>query len=255
MGVWGYGIRQDDLVCDIIGIFEDHLKAGKSIREATEAVKSKFTGAMKDPDDGPLVLIALADMQWTYGEVEPQILNRIREDLASGQSLAAWADDQRGFARRKAALEKFINKIGQPRRRPKRPPKVIFRAPKFKPGDCLSIDLSNGQFAAALVLVADSSHVEHGTNLLGVLDYLSPEKPTMEVFRKRNWLFLDPHSSENKIDVAWYHYMGFRSVKDRLEIVAQVEILDSDPTESDIHRRWTGIGEQAINRLPKNSEK
>jgi len=53
MGAWGYGIRQDDLVCDVIGVFEDLLKAGKSVREATEGVKSKFTGAMKDPDDGP----------------------------------------------------------------------------------------------------------------------------------------------------------------------------------------------------------
>jgi hypothetical protein len=35
-------------------------------------------------------------------------------------------------------------------------------------------------------------------------------------------------------------------VKDRLEIVGQVEILDSDPTDSTIYRRWTGIGEQAI---------
>jgi len=193
-------------------------------------------------------LIALADMQWTYGELEPQILNRVKEDLESGRSLAAWTEDQHALARRKAALEKFIRKIGQPRRRPKKPPKIVLRAPKFRPGDCLSIRLSNGQYAAALVLVADHSNVEYGTNLLGVLDYLSPEKPTMEVFHKRTWLVLDQHGSDNKIDVAWYHYIGFRAVKDRLEIVGQVEILDSDPTDSTIYRRWTGIGEQAINQ-------
>jgi hypothetical protein len=100
MGAWGYGIRQDDFVCDVIGVFEDLLKAGKSFREATEAVRSKFTGVMKDADDGPLFLIALADMQWTYGELEPQILNRVKEDLESGRSLAAWTEDQHGLARR-----------------------------------------------------------------------------------------------------------------------------------------------------------
>ena len=248
MGAWGYGIRQDDFVCDVIGVFEDVLKTGKSVREATEAVRSKFTGAMKDADDGPLFLIALADMQWTYGELEPQILNRVKGDLESGRSLAAWTEDRHALARRKVALEKFIRKIGQPRRRPKKSPKIVLRAPKFRPGDCLSIRLSNGQYAAALVLAADHSNVEYGTNLLGVLDYLSPEKPTMEVFRKRKWLVLDKNSSDNKIDVAWYHYIGFRAVKDRLEIVGQVEILDSDPTDSAIYRRWTGIGEQAINQ-------
>jgi hypothetical protein len=248
MGAWGYGIRQDDFVCDVIGVFEDLLKAGKSVREAAEAVTSKFTAEIKDAEDGPLFWIALADMQWIYGELDPQILNRVKEDLDSGRSLAPWTEDQRGLARRRAALEKFISKIGQPNGRPKKPPKIVVRAPKFRPGDCLGIRVSNGQYAAALVLAADHSNVEYGTTLLGVLDYLSPEKPTMEVFGKRKWLVLSQHSSSNKIDVAWYHYIGFLAVKDRLEIVGQVEILGSDPTDSTIYRRWTGIGEQAIHQ-------
>jgi hypothetical protein len=247
MGAWGYGIRQDDFVCDVIGVFEDLLKAGKSVCEAAEAVTSKFTAEIKDAEDGPLFWIALADMQWIYGELDPQILNRVKKDLDSGRSLAPWTEDQRGLARRRAALEKFISKIGQPNRRPKKPPKIVVRAPKFRPGDCLSIRLLNGQYAAALVLAADHSNVEYGTTLVGVLDYLSPEKPTMEVFGKRKWLVLQ-HSSNNKIDVAWYHYIGFLAVKDRLEFVGQVKILGSDPTDSAIYRRWTGIGEQAIHR-------
>ena len=248
MGAWGYGIRQDDFVCDVIGVFEDLLKAGKSVREAAEAVTSKFTAEMKDAEDGPLFWIALADMQWIYGELDPQILNRVKKDLDCGRSLAPWTEDQRGLARRRAALEKFISKIGQPNRRPKKPPKIVVRAPKFRPGDCLSIRLSNGQYAAALVLAADHSNVEYGRNLLGVLDYLSPEKPTTEVFRQRKWLVLGQHGSNNKIDVAWYHYMGFPAVKQRLEIVGHVEILGSDPTDGTIHRRWTGIGEQVIHQ-------
>lgn len=96
------------------------------------------------------------------------------------------------------------------------------------------------------MLAADHSNVEYGTNLIGMLDYLSPIKPTLEVFRKRKWLILNQHSSDNVIDVAWYHYIGFRTVKHRLDIVGQVEIYDSDPTDSAFYRRWTGIGEQAV---------
>ena len=54
MGAWGEGIRQDDFVCDVIGIFEDLLKAGKSVADATKTVKSNFAPGMKDSDDGPL---------------------------------------------------------------------------------------------------------------------------------------------------------------------------------------------------------
>ncbi len=61
MGAWGYGVRQDDFVCDVIGVFEDLLKAGKSVREATEAVRSRFAAETNDADDGPLFWIALAD--------------------------------------------------------------------------------------------------------------------------------------------------------------------------------------------------
>jgi hypothetical protein len=246
MGAWGHGIRQDDFVCDVIGVFEDLLKAGKSVGDATKAVKSKFASEIKDTDDGPLFWIALADVQWTYGEPEAPVLRRVQDDFDSGRGRDRWSGDQRGLSRRRAALQRFISKIAEPNPRPKKPPKIVVRAPKFQPGDCLSIHMSNCQYDAALVLVADHSNVEYGKNLIGVLDYLSPEKPTIEVFRKRKWLVLTHHSWNNKIDIAWYQPVSFRAAKDRLEIVARVEILGSDPKDSNSYCGWTGIGEQAI---------
>ncbi len=246
MGTWGHGIRQDDFVCDVIGVFEDLLKAGKSVTAATTAVTSSFAAAIKDADDGPLFWIALADAQWTYGALDPQVLNYIKGDLESGRSLTLWTEDEHGLSRRRTALEKFISKIGVPNSRPKKPPKVVVRAPKFQPGDCLSIRVSNGQYAAALVLAADHSNLEYGKNLIGVLDYLSPEKPTMAVFRKRNWFFRNHHGWKNVMHLGWYQYVGFRSTKDRLEIVGQVEILESDPKDSDSYCPWSDIGEQVV---------
>jgi hypothetical protein len=60
-------------------------------------------------------------------------------------------------------------------------------------------------------------------NLVGVLDYLSPQKPPMEVFRTRKWLVRPHHSSSNAMDVAWYQPVGFRAAKDRLEVVGQLK--------------------------------
>jgi hypothetical protein len=246
MGAWGHGIRQDDFVCDVIGVFDDLLKAGKSAADATEAVKSKFAAEIKDTDDGPLFWIALADAQWTYGGLEPQILRRVQEDFDSGRGLDRWTDDERVLSRRRAAIGKFISKISELNRRPKKPPKVVVRAPKFAPGHCLSIRLESGQYAAALVLAADHSDVEYGKNLIVVLDYLAPEKPTMQVFRERKWLVRTHHSWHNEVDLAWYQPVGFRAAKDRIEIVGQVEILDSDPKDSNSYCGWAGIGEQVV---------
>jgi hypothetical protein len=246
MGAWGHGIRQDDFVCDVLGVFDDLLKAGKSVTDATKAVKSKFAAEIEDTDDGPLFWIALADAQWTYGGLEPQVLNRVREDLDSGRSLSRWSEDKRALSRRRATLEKFINKIAEPNPRPKKPPKVVVRPPRFRPGDCLSIRLANGQYAAALVLAADHSNAEYGKNLIAVLDYLSPEKPTVDVFRKRKWLVLTHHNWNGRMVLAWYQPLGFRAAKDRMEIVGQVDILDSDPKDSNTYSWWAGIGEQVV---------
>jgi hypothetical protein len=254
MGAWGFGIRQDDFVCDIIGVFEDLLKAGKSVAEATKAIKSQFGAATKDADDEPDFWIALAEVQWTYGGLEASVLKRVREDFDSGRSLLRWEEDQRGLARRRAVLEKFIGKIGVANPRPKKPPKLVIRAPKFRPGDCLSIELAKGQYAAAIVLAADHSVPEYGKNLVAVLDYLSADKPTMEVFRKRKWFVLSHNSGNNRADVAWYQPIGFRKVKDRLEVVGQVEILDSDPKESNTYCGWAGIGDRAKYRHDRDAE-
>jgi hypothetical protein len=258
MGAWGHGIRQDDFVCNVIGDFEDLLKAGQIVADATKAVKSKFPAQIEDADDGPLFWIALADVQWTYGGLEPKVLQRVKEDLDSGRSLTLWTEDPRGLSRRRAALEKFIRKIAGPNPRPKKPPKVVIRAPKFRPGDGLSSQLANGQYAAALVLAADHSNAEHGTNLIAVLDYLAPQKPTLEDFRQRKWI-VTQHTWNNitvqTMAVAWYVTARFRAAKDRLEIVGQVEILDSDPKDNNVYSSdWAGLGEQVIKHRERDAK-
>jgi hypothetical protein len=50
------------------------------------------------------------------------------------------------------------------------------------------------------------------------------------------------------MDVAWYLPLGFQAAKDRLEVVGHVEILDSDPKDSNSYRGWRGIGEQVMDQ-------
>ena len=254
MGAWGHGIRQDDFVCDVIGVFEDLLKEGKSVADATEAVTSRFGTAITDSEEGPLFWIALADVQWTYGGLEASVLEHVKDDFHTGRSLLPWTEDERGLARRRAALEKFIRKIEAANPRPKKPPRIVIRAPKFQPSDCLSIRLANGQYAAALVLAADHSLPEHGKNLVAVLDYLSADRPTIDVFRERKWLVLTHHDRPGQMDIAWYHPIGFRNAKSRLEVVGQVAILESDPKDSNFYRRWTGFGEQAMRNRDRDAK-
>ncbi|MBK8207327.1 MAG: hypothetical protein IPK87_11155 [Planctomycetes bacterium] len=246
MGAWGSGIRQDDFVMDVIGDFEEQLKAGNSVAAASKELKTKYTEEMKDEDDGPLFWIALADAQWTYGELDPEVLRRVEEDFESDQGLARWDEGRDGRSKRRAVLAKFIAKISTPNGRPKKPAKIVVRAPKFQAGDCLSVHLSNGQYGAALVLAADHSHAEYGKNLICVLDYLGSEKPTLDAFHVRKWLKLTHHSYQGRADCAWYGTVGFRAMKDRIEVVGQLQLLKSDPYGSDTYSGWARLGEQVL---------
>jgi hypothetical protein len=246
MGAWGHGIRQDDLVLDVIGVFEDALKGGASVGEATQAVRTRFSGALADDEDeGPLIWIALAEAQWTGGALDPEVLARVQDDYRAGRGLSRWEEDPRGLARRRAALEKFIAKIQAPNPRPKKA-RTVVRPPPYQPGDCLSLRQANGEYAAALVLAADDSNAELGMNLIAVLDYLSPQPPPLDVFRRRGWLVLTHHNRDQRMDIAWYLPPGYRKAKPTIEVVGRVELLPSDPKASDSYRRWTGIGEQAV---------
>ena len=247
MGAWGYGIRQDDFVLDVIGCFEDLLKAGQSVRDATTAVKARFAAAIGDDDDGPLFWLALADVQWTYGELETDVLDRVRSDFSTGRGLSLWQDDARGLVRRTAALQKFIDKIAVPRRRTRKLPRTVIRAPKFRPGDCLSIRLASGGYGAALVLAADHREPEYGMNLIGILDYHAPHEPPIESFRTRTWR-VRPDGTSDAVEVAWFMPVGFRSVASRLQVVGQIEFVESDPKDSAVYRGWRGIGEPGSSR-------
>ena len=243
MGSWGYGIRHDDFVADLIGEFEDVLKAGKSVAEATAAVTERYRGAVDDPDEGPLFWIALAEAQWTYGALDPAVLEQVRTDVATGRSLIAWQEDPRGLSQRRGVLEKFVKKLEVPKARPAKSGKTIVRPPKFRAGDCLSVQLFSGRYGAAIVLAADHSTPEYGKNLVGVLKYLSDTPPTMDVFLERRWRVLGHHGSGDKLHIGWYFPNGFRKVKDRLAVVGTVEILDTDPKESNFFFGWGNIGE------------
>ena len=214
----------------MIGEFEDVLKEGKSLAEATAAVTSRFHAAIDDAEDGPRFWLALADAQWTYGALEPTVFEHVRDDFATGRSLAGWSEDPRGLAQRRAVLEKFIRKLEVPKVRPAKGAKTIVRAPKFAAGECLSIHRFNGEYGAAIVLAADHAIPEHGRNLVGVLDYSSSASPTMEVFLGRQWRL-----------VGWYFSTGFRKVKERISVVGVVEVLDSDPTDSTFYFGWGNI--------------
>jgi hypothetical protein len=238
MGAWGFGIRQDDFVSDVEDSFENLLKRGATIAQATDQVRKEYADAAKDPDDGPLFWIAIADVQWKYGELSPDVLKRVKSDFENDAGMAGWGDkSERRFQKRKKALSEFVAKLGSPNPKPRRRPKLVVRKPLFAEGDCLSVKLNNGLYGAAFVLASNHSQPEYGMNLVGTLDVMSEEKPTAETFENRKYLkrFV---GSEEWVDIAWYLTVRFRPVRQRIEIVGRTARKADEPRESDRFAFW-----------------
>ena len=202
MGTWGTAVNADDAFQDVIGAFDHHLKRNQSIEATTKAVLASFSEQLEDFDDGPAVLFAVVDRQWTYGSVDAELLEKLRAD---GFGLANWEDaPATDLEKRKEEVAKFLARVSTENKKPKKLPKIVIRRPKFRPGDCLSFQLKDGRFTGGYVLATNDSDPEAGRDLIVMLDYLDAEPPSIEPFEKRQWLRLHHGSWDGKLNCSWY---------------------------------------------------
>lgn len=73
MGIWGAELYQNDTSLDIKDKFEELFKNGKTAREITEKLIEDYKGIMGKPDEEPLFWYALADTQWDFGVLLPEV--------------------------------------------------------------------------------------------------------------------------------------------------------------------------------------
>lgn len=246
MGTWGVDITKDDTVLDVIGFVTDRLKAGDSLRDASEKAKTYFSQLEQDEDEGPLIWLALAQVQWKYGSVDQAILERIRNDIAMGHGLTPWQEDEKLFHKRKTALSKFLSRIESPNPKPAKIPKLIVRRAPFKQGDCLVVALPEGLYTAALVLKADNSNLEYGKNLIASLDYLSSIPPSLQVFKRKEWLILSHGNWNNRRDISWYLPVQFKKESARFNVVGNINLGWFTPSDSDMYSNWSNLGQPIL---------
>lgn len=247
MGAWGTSITTDDTVSDIVGFIKDQLKNGASIKEATSKAAIKFSELEKDEDEAPLLWIAIALTQWKYGEVEPSILERVRNDIINERGLDRWKESPKLLSKRKAVLTEFISQIEVPNTKPSKPPKLIIRRAPFKEGDCLSVVLPDGRYTAALVLKTDNStNPEYGSNLVASLDYLDTLPPDLSVFKRKKWLVKSHGNWNNEKDICWYIPARFKEVSKRIQVVGNISIGWFLPKYRNLYGHWGHLGEQIL---------
>jgi len=90
MAAWGYDIFDSDEAADIRALFEDQLQTGASIPHATAVVLRESKDVLDDPDDGPIVWLALAMLQLNRNVLQPAVRDRALAVIDGGEDLRRW---------------------------------------------------------------------------------------------------------------------------------------------------------------------
>lgn len=148
MGVWGVGLFQDDVTCDIKQEYLNRLRIGYTNEEATEEVIDYNADSVEDEEEAPLFWFALADIQWRYGRLLPEVKEMAMKYLKSGEDLERWKGNAKLYKKRKFVLEELEKKLNSPMPTERKVSKLYLKKATWRPGDLLLYKIGNGENAA-----------------------------------------------------------------------------------------------------------
>ena len=144
MGMWGFELYQNDTALDVKGDFEELYNAGKTVREITDQLTSDYADIMSDVDEESLFWFALADTQWNFGVLLPDVKEKalclIHQNL--GMFLHRTADEH-AKAQRKKTLDDLKDKLLSPQPPTKKAVKRRVYKCRWKLGDVFAYRLES----------------------------------------------------------------------------------------------------------------
>lgn len=136
MGAWGPGLFSDDVACDVKEYYMNCLREEMSADEAEAAVVSYFGDELADSDDGPVVILALADTAWRVGRLSEKLKEAAIRIIETGEGLERWdAEGKQLLKKRQAVLQKLKEKLLSPQPPEKKVYKYRLYKCEWKIGD------------------------------------------------------------------------------------------------------------------------
>ena len=179
MGTWGTAIFSDDLACDIKDRYRQLLGDGLEGPQATQVLFTEYQEVLEDDDSAPVFWLALADTQWRYGRLEPDIKDRAIMIIDDGSDMHRWVEDPRLFEKRQVVLTELREKLFSQQPPPRRIPQQFRESCDWEIGEIIAYRLLSGNLALFRV-------IGHYTDLGGtapiieILDWVGKELPKQD---------------------------------------------------------------------------
>ena len=101
-------LLSSDLAQEVRAEFEGRVSVGLPVAAATAHAFGRFRTALGDADDGPVVILALAALQWREGAVQAVIRDAAVDLIDSGEAATAYTSPDAAARRgRRDLLEAF----------------------------------------------------------------------------------------------------------------------------------------------------
>lgn len=113
MGAWNSSLFGNDTTCDIRDSYTEHLQDGMEDSAAYEKLRQEY-GELFGTDEEPLFWFALADTQWKYGRLTPDVKSKALDWIEKGGGLELWAESKGKGSGWKKTLLKLKEKLEAP---------------------------------------------------------------------------------------------------------------------------------------------
>jgi hypothetical protein len=83
-------LLNSDLARDVRAELVEHFTSGASVPDSTLHVLTRFHDVLNDPNDGPVVILAVAAFQLDHSQLQPLIRDAAIDLIESGEAQTAW---------------------------------------------------------------------------------------------------------------------------------------------------------------------
>jgi len=202
MGAWGPALFSDDVACDVRDDYRALIEDGIDDDDATRQILNSYADALDDPDDGPVVWLALAVTQSKIGRLDAAVAERALAAISADEALRLWREQGPvAEAKRKMALAKARDQITGPQ-----PARRRLRAPwrhvsSLQPGDVLSYRTQGGSYLLLRVARIEATRLGVAP-ILVLLEYALPKIPRSAKINKLRDR-AEPQRSYAALDQPW----------------------------------------------------
>lgn len=248
MGAWGTGISSNDTFKDVYADFFDLYNKEYNVDDISKELISKYDSVITDSDEANDFYFALSKAKWDCGLLDNDLLQKIKMIIETGNDLKRWEDlgaSKADLSKRKQVLQVFYNKLLEENTKPKKPKKIKLRDSIFHKGDCLSIDLQNGNYGASIVLT-EQLNSELGLNLLLVVDYYSSGIPKRDDFLNGYCLMNNSFKNTAEPFFIYCYAKFFKKSKYKFDIVDNIDIKIKYDNQNGMYSygHWDYVGDR-----------